>query len=314
MIFYNIIDCIIFKGVFMKNKFISISLLLITSIIWGTSFIAQIVGMDHIGPFTFTFTRNVISTLFLLLIIPFLAKINSKDQSNIELKKNDLVIGGVVCGAILFIASSLQQIGLQYTTAGKGGFITTLYIVIVPMLGLFFKKRVSLKVWLCIFVAAVGMYLLSIKGESFTIEKGDFLVFLCAIAYSFHILAIDYFSPKTDGTKLSCIQFFVCGALAMIAMFMFETFDLQAILKAIVPILYAGVFSSGIGYTLQILAQKNVDPTTASLILSLESVFAVLSGIVLLNEVLTTRELIGCILIFIAVIVTQIPDKKTEAV
>ena len=297
----------------MKNKFISILLLLTTSIIWGTSFIAQIVGMDHIGPYTFTFSRNVISTLFLFAIIPFFSGKNINTDDSKDNNKKNLIIGGIVCGTMLFIATSLQQIGLQYTTAGKGGFITTLYIVIVPILGIFFRKKVSLKVWLCIFVAAYGMFLLSIDSSSFSIEKGDFLVFLCAIAFSFHILAIDYYSPKVDGTKLSCIQFFVCGFIAMIAMFIFETPNLDTILKAIVPILYAGIFSSGIGYTFQIIAQKNVEPTTASLILSLESVFAVLSGMILLNESLSNRELIGCILIFFAVIFTQIPEKKSQS-
>lgn len=297
----------------MKNKLISIILLLTTAIIWGTSFIAQIVGMEHIGPFTFTFARNVISTLFLLIVIPFFSEKKAvKDDKN----NKSLIIGGIICGLFLFIASSLQQVGLQYTTAGKGGFITTLYIVIVPLLGIFIGKKINFKIWFCILIASIGMYLLSaINGlEIFSINKGDFLVFLCAIAYSFHILSIDYFSPKVDGTKLSCIQFFVCAIVAIIPMFILEQPNISSLLTSIVPILYAGVFSSGVGYTLQIIAQKNIDPTTASLILSLESVFAVISGIIILGESLNSKETLGCILIFVAVIITQIPEKKINNV
>lgn len=290
----------------MNKKTTSVLLLFITSFIWGTSFVFQRLGMDHIEPFTFTFFRNIVSTLFLLPLIPYFS---SKNPDKDKYQNKDLLIGGILCGVVLFIAGSLQQFGVKYTSAGKAGFITTLYIILVPIIGIFLKQKVSRKIWYCVMLATVGMYMLSIK-ESLSIEYGDFLVFLCAIAYSFHIIIIDYFSPKADGTKLSCIQFFVWGLLSFVAMILFETPTLNGVVAATVPIIFTGVLSSGIGYTFQIIAQKNVNPTLASLILSLESVFAVLSGIVLLSESFTTKELLGCALIFIAIIIAQLPDKK----
>lgn len=299
----------------MNKKLRGNLLLLLTSIIWGSAFVAQSVGMEHIGPFTFNMVRNFVATLFLLVVILFLD--NKKKQSPdytppTAAEKRTLLIGGLVCGIILFVAGSLQQFGLLYTTAGKAGFITTLYVVIVPIFGLFLGKKVSTKIWICVLAAAVGLFLLSVKaGESITsIGKGDFLVFLCAIGFSFHILVIDYFSPKVDGVKMSCIQFFVVAIIAIIPTFLFENPSLQNILISMKPILYAAVMSSGVGYTLQIVAQKDTDPTVASLILSLESVFAVLTGMWILQETLTSRELIGCALIFAATIAAQLPDKR----
>lgn len=296
----------------MSKKLRGNLLLLLTAIIWGSAFVAQSVAMDHVGPFTFNMVRNFIATLFLLAVILFLdaKKKQAPDYVPPTASENKLlVMGGVICGLILFVASSLQQTGLLYTTAGKTGFITTLYVVIVPILGLFLGKKVSTKIWICVFAAAVGLYLLSIT-ESFTIGKGDFLVFLCAICYSFHILVIDYFSPKVDGVKMSCIQFFVVSIIAIFPSFIFENPTLHHILLSMKPILYAGILSSGVGYTLQIVAQKDTDPTVASLILSLESVFAVLAGMFFLQETLNQREMIGCVLIFTATIAAQLPDRR----
>ena len=203
------------------------------------------------------------------------------------------------------MASSFQQIGIGYTTVGKAGFITALYIIIVPILGIFLKKKVPLAVWLSVFIAAVGMYLLCIT-EKFTIGMGDLLMLACAFCFSAHILVIDHFSPHVDGVRMSCIQFFTCSLLSAVAMFLFEKPNLPDILSAWLPILYAGVLSSGVGYTLQIIAQKNTNPTVASLLMSLESVFAVLAGWVLLGQKLSLRELLGCVLVFAAILLAQL--------
>lgn len=300
----------------MNKKLKGNLLLLLTAFIWGSAFVAQSVGMEHIGPFTFNTVRNIIATLFLLVVVLFLdfQKKKSADYAPpAAYEKKMLLHGGLACGIILFIAGSLQQVGLMYTTAGKAGFITTLYVVIVPVFGLVLGKKVSTKIWICVVAAAIGLYLLSIT-ESFTIGRGDFLVFLCAICYSFHILVIDYFSPKVDGVKMSCIQFLIVGIVSMIPALLFESPDLHSILISMKPILYAGVLSSGVGYTLQIVAQKDTDPTVASLILSLESVFAVITGFLLLNETLTQRELLGCAIIFIAIVVAQMPDQNNKKI
>lgn len=294
----------------MSKKFRGNLLLLLTAIIWGSAFVAQKQGMDFVKPFTFNAVRNFIATLVLMAVIPFFS---SPKTERFREDKKTLLIGGIWCGIVLFIAGALQQIGVQYTTSGKAGFITTLYIVIVPILALFLGKKVDKKIWFCILVAGVGFYLLSIKDD-FSIGKGDLLVFLCAIFFSVHILVIDYFSPRVDGVKMSCIQFFVCGLISMVAMFLFESPNIDGILKATIPILYTAVLSSGVGYTLQIVAQKDTDPTIASLILSLESVFSVLAGLILLKEVPTIKETVGCVFIFFAIIFAQLPSKNQKKI
>lgn len=297
----------------MSNKTKSNILLLITAAVWGFAFVAQKAGTS-LGPFTYNGIRTMIGCISLLPVIAFFSRKSPSEAPTSEERKA-LVTGGIICGLFLFIASSLQQFGMYFDTdAGKAGFITTLYIVMVPIFGIFLKKKVSPKMWICVIIGAIGFYLLSMagKGGGFILEKGDFLVLLCAVMFSFHILAIDHFSPKCDGIKLSCIQFFVAGAISLVLMFIFESPKLSEILDCWLPIIYAGVFSSGVGYTLQILGQKNADPTTASLILSLESVFAVLGGVLIFSEKLTSLELIGCIVIFAAVIVSQLPDKSVR--
>ncbi len=302
----------------MSKKLKANMLLLLTALIWGSAFVAQIKGMDHLGPFSFACIRNLVGAIFLIPVIFVLDKLDKeksfteysfeKTEEEKKAEKKVLITGGFACGIALFVAGSLQQVGLQYTTAGKAGFITSLYIVIVPILGLFLKKKVRPVIWGCVAVAAVGLYLLCIK-EGFTIGMGDLLILLCAFGFSIHILVIDYFSPKTDGVKMSCIQFFIVAILSGIVMFIIETPSIDAILKSWMPILYSGVLSSGVAYTLQIVAQKDTDPTVASLLLSLESVFAVLSGMLILHEILSGREVIGCILMFVAIIVAQLPSK-----
>lgn len=217
--------------------------------------------------------------------------------------------GGICCGLAICFASLSQQIGIMYTTVGKAGFITTLYIIIVPVLGLFLHRKVEGKVWKAALVAAAGMYLLCIN-ESFSIGKGDALVCLCAVIFSIHILVIDHFSPKTDGVALSCIQFYTAGLICILGAFLLEEPSWNQIFSGIVPLLYAGVMSCGVAYTLQIIGQKNLDPTVASLILSLESAVSVLAGWFILGQALTVKELFGCALVFAAVIWVQMPDRK----
>lgn len=222
-----------------------------------------------------------------------------------------MIRGGIVCGLLLFGASSLQQLGIQYTTAGKAGFITAFYIVIVPVLGIFLKRKVGWKVWMAVALAIVGLYFLCIT-ESFRVGKGDVLIFVCALIFSAHILVIDHFSPKVDGVKMACIQFFVCGVMSLPFMFLLETPTVRGMAEGWFTLFFAGVFSCGIAYTLQIIGQKNVNPAVASLLLSLESCFSVFAGWIVLGERLSLRETAGCGLMFLAIILAQLPDKKTE--
>ncbi len=302
----------------MKTK--NAILLVVTAFIWGTAFVAQSVGMDYLGPFTFNGVRSLIGGIALLPCIWFLERINGKNETgkkdggeneakSVPSGRKDLMAGGIACGMMLFGASSLQQIGIQYTTAGKAGFITAFYIVIVPVLGIFLRKKIGWKVWSAVAVALAGLYFLCIT-ERFTIGKGDILIFLCALVFSLHILVIDYFSPKVDGVKMSCIQFFVCGIASLPFMFALETPKIGAMIAGWMPLLYAGVLSCGVAYTLQIIGQKNVNPAVASLILSLESCFSVLAGWVVLGERLSVRESVGCVLMFAAIILAQMPEKK----
>ena len=288
-------------------------LLLLTAAIWGSAFVAQSVGMDYVGCFTFSCVRNLIGCLVLLPYIWLTGRKKEAQETVLpEEKKQEnkiLAIGGICCGICLCIASNLQQYGIQYTSVGKAGFLTALYIVLVPVLGIFLKKKCGLQVWISVAVAVVGFYLLSVK-EGFRLEMGDIYLVLSALMFSVHILVIDYFSPKVDGVKLSCIQFFVCGILSGIVMFLTEQPSLGTLLEARIPILYAGVLACGVAYTLQILGQKDFNPTIASLILSLESVFSALAGWLILQQTLTGREKAGCFLIFCAVILAQLPGKR----
>lgn len=297
----------------MSKKMRANLLLLLTAFIWGTAFVAQIKGMDNLGPFSYAAARNFVGGLFL---IPVALYFRAKDKTQrtkeeAAYEKKHLILGGIFCGLALFVAGSLQQVGLAYTTAGKAGFITALYIVIVPILGIFIGKKVRPIIWGCVAVAALGLYLLSITS-GFSISKGDFLILLCALGFSIHILVIDYFSPKTDGVSMSCIQFFVVSVCSAVVMLIFEEPSWVNIVEAWMPIIYAGVLSSGVGYTLQIVAQRDTDPTTASLLMSLESVFALIAGMVALHEVMSGRQILGCVLMFGALIVAQLPEKKTQ--
>lgn len=295
----------------MKTKVRNSCLLFLTACIWGSSFVAQSVGMDYIGPYTFNCLRFLIGSLVLLPVI-FFSRHRKKDQKDRSkdrtLQKKEMLCGGIVCGVVLCIASTLQQIGIIYTTAGKAGFLTAMYIVLVPVLGLFLKRKAGLQLWISVGLALIGLYLLCMKG-AFSLNGGDVLLILCAVGFSVHIMVVDYFSPKLDGMILSCIQFLVAGLISGIGMLLSEQFDWHMILLAAKPILYSGVLSCGVGYTLQVIAQKGLNPTVASLLMSLESVVSVIAGFLVLHEVLSGRELLGCVFMFAAVILAQIPVK-----
>ena len=301
----------------MSKKMKSNILLLLTAFIWGSAFVAQKSGMDYIEPFTYNVIRTFIGGLVLIPVIIFFTKKNNRqngtEEKVFDFEKDKIaIIGGICCGLALFVASSLQQFGVSYTTAGKAGFITTLYVVFVPILSLLLRKKVRPIMWVCVALGAVGLYLLCMTDASFSLQFGDMLVLLCAVAFAVHILVIDHFSPKADGVKISCVQFLVSGVLGIICMFIFETPDLGNILACWLPILYAGVLSCGVAYTLQVVAQADADTTAASLILCLESVFAVISGAILLHESMSPRELMGCAVIFAAVIISNLPEKKAS--
>lgn len=299
----------------MKQQIKSSLILLLTATIWGVAFVAQSVGMEYIGPFTFNAIRCVLGGLALIPVILVLKKKKETGAENQEKEdKKTLWMGGIACGVILCIASNLQQFGIMEASVGKSGFFTALYIVMIPVIGIFIGKRPGIKLWFCVALAVVGMYLLCMKDGSFTIERADIMLLLCALAFSFHILVVDYFSPRVDGVKMSCIQFFVCGVLSAVGMLFTETPDISNIQAAWLPLLYAGLLSCGVGYTLQIVGQKGINPVIASLIMSLESVISALAGWVILGQVLSPKEILGCVLMFVAIIITQIPigNKKTD--
>ena len=298
----------------MKKRYVNNLILLIIALIWGAAFVAQSAGMDYIGPFTFNSARSILGGIVLIPVIYVLDKKRKEEISQgkeVIQNKKTLIIGGICCGFFLMLGSSLQQIGIQYTTAGKAGFITTLYIIIVPILGIFLKKKVPGKVWPCAMLAAIGMYLLCMS-ESLQIGKGDVLVFICAFLFAIQILLADHFVELADPVEISCIQFLTSGVILTILMFVFETPHWSDFVAAWLPIAYAGILSSGVAYTLQLIGQKGMDPTIASLLLSMESTFSVLAGWVILKQKLTVKELIGCVLMFTAVILVQLPGRSAN--
>lgn len=286
-------------------------LLLITAFIWGSAFVAQSVATNNVEPFTFNMARSVIGAIVLLPVIFIFSKKDKKEGKTYTGTKKDLIIGGVACGSVLAIASAFQQTGIAMgASSGKAGFITAMYILIVPILGLFLKKKVGLKAWISVFLGVLGMYFLCITKEALALSRADFSLILCAVCFSVHILVIDHFSPKVDCIKMSCIQFVTCAVISGIFMIFTETPSISAIVNSWFPIFYTGAMSSGVAYTLQIIAQKDSPPVVASLIMSLESVFALLCGWVILNEVMSTREIMGCLLVFSGIILSQIPKKN----
>ncbi|MBE6058938.1 MAG: DMT family transporter [Clostridium sulfidigenes] len=288
-------------------------LLLLTAAIWGLAFVAQKVGAEHVGAFTYNGIRFALGSISLIPLILFL---NKKKGENEETKNNDrdslklTVKAGIIAGCALFIATSLQQMGVMGTTAGKAGFITGLYMVIVPILGLFLKQKVNKSTWIGIVIAIIGLYLLSIN-EDFSISNGDLLVLIGSVGWAIHILLIDNFTKKIDPLKLSSIQFATCSILSLVMAIIFEDINMVGISGAMVSILYGGLLSVGVAYTLQVVAQKNAKPSHAAILLSMESVFGALGGAMFLGERIGTRGLVGCILIFIAIIISQLkPSEK----
>lgn len=284
-------------------------LLLLTAAIWGVAFVAQSVGMDYVGPFTFNCVRSLIGGAVLIPCIWYFDRKRGKAARAVTIPghRKMLLAGGINCGLALCLASNFQQFGIQYTTVGKAGFITACYIVIVPVLGLYFKKKCSPVIVGAVALSVLGLYLLCMTGGDLTVNRGDVLMLICAALFAVHIMIIDFFAPAVDGVKMSCIQFFVCGALSGLGMLVYETPDISRILAAWAPVLYAGVMSCGVAYTLQIIGQKGMNPTVASLILSLESSISVLAGWAILGQKLTARELSGCALMFAAIVLAQAP-------
>jgi len=279
----------------------------LAALIWGMAFVAQSVGADLVGPFTFNAARAFIGFLFLLVICVFLRLREKKTYSREYYK--DLIIGGICCGIALTLAVNLQQKGLETTTSGKAGFITALYIVLVPIAGLFLKKKAPRLIWLSVIIAVAGLYFLSISG-SVSVTVGDLYMLICALCFTGHIMVIDHFTNRVSGIELSCMQFLVVALISAVGMFATETPSWAGLVSCAVPLLYVGILSSGVGYTLQILAQKGSNPTVVSLLMSLESVFATVFGALILHEAMSGREYFGCVLMLIAVVLAQLPDRK----
>ncbi len=295
-----------------KNNLIGSVMLTVCAIVWGSSFVAQTTGAEYVGPFTFIALRTLLGSISLLPVI-FVMNIANKNKpkpQKTEKGKGFFFFGGIICGVCLCIASVLQQIGLDRgTSPGKAGFITALYILLVPIFSVALKKKTRPLIWVSVGISVLGLYLLCVTDNS--IAPSDFFVLACAVCYAVHILIIDYVSPYVDGVKLSCMQFFVCGLIALVPMFISEEVSLELIKGAAPSILYSGIMSSGVAFTLQILGQQRMNqPTVASMLMSLESVFAVIFGIILLNQVPTPKEFFGCVLMFGAIILAQLPEKK----
>lgn len=330
-------------GCVMMNRFIlrQSLLLFLTAVIWGVAFVAQSAGMDYVGPFTYNGVRCILGGLVLLPCIALLDRLQGGRSmqgdaaaraaegmkteeapqptecgaptaaESRKRNRRQLAAGGICCGVILFVASSLQQLGIQYTSVGKAGFLTAMYILLVPVMGLFVHKKVGMKVWIGVVFAVCGLYLLCMTN-GFQLERGDALVLACAVVFSLHILVIDYFSPKVDGVRMSCIQFWICGIVALLCSFVLERPDLNSILAAWQPVCYGGIMSCGVAYTLQIVGQKGMNPTVASLILSLESVVSVVAGFLILEQTMSRRELLGCCLMIVAIVLAQLPDRNNR--
>lgn len=279
-------------------------LLLLGSVIWGAAFVAQRVGMDHLGPFSFNGIRMLLAGI---VMIPVTAAIERRKKAEPAVNPKDQRLAGLLCGVMLFAASSLQQVGLVTTTAGKAGFITALYVVLVPVAAwLLFRKNPGRIIWLGVALAVFALYLLCMPVEGFTLQGGDLLVLGCAVCFTAQILCVDRYAPKVSGAKLARDEFLVTGALSLLIALFTEAITWEGIREAMIPILYAGILSGAVGYTLQIIGQRDTDPTVASLLMCLESVFAVLTGAVVLGEKMTVRETVGCVMMFSAVILAQL--------
>ena len=293
----------------MSNKSLRGSLLLLLgSMIWGAAFVAQRVGMDHVGPFTFNGIRMLLAWLVMIPVTVLMEHKNKNTPGYTAPDPKDQRLSGVICGALLFIASSLQQMGLVSTTAGKAGFITALYVVLVPVAAWFlFRKNPGKVIWLGVLIAVGALWLLCMPADGgFVLQSGDLLVLGCAVCFTFQILCVDHYAARVSGVKLARDEFLVTGGLSMLIAVATEPISWEGVREALIPILYAGIMSGAVGYTLQVLGQRDTDPTVASLLMCMEAVFAVLTGVLLIGEKMTVRETVGCVLMFCAVILAQL--------
>ena len=291
-----------------RREIICTLVLIVTAFIWGCAFAAQSIGAGFVGPFTFLTARTWIAFFALLPVIAVREQVLIRMGDRVKKTAGQskmLILGGAVCGFFLFTASASQQIGISFTTTAKAGFITALYVVLVPVLSFFLHRSVNRKVWGCVMLAVIGLYLLCM-GESFTLSAGDSWMLLCAFLFSLQILSVNYFVKYTDPVKLAALEFLFEGIFAGICMLVFEPLNAEGVMAALPTILYAGFMSSAVGYTLQIVAQDGLDPAVASIVMSFESVFAALAGWVVLHEAMSARELIGCVLMFAAIVISQI--------
>jgi drug/metabolite transporter (DMT)-like permease len=286
----------------MENRTLkSNSLLLLTAAIWGFAFVAQRMGMNHVGPFTFNGMRFALGSLALLPVLI----VTERRRPHATLNRKTMVLACGITGGVLFMGASLQQMGIIYTTAGKAGFITGLYVVMVPIFGLVLKHHTDIGTWVGAVLATVGLYFLSVT-EQFTIQQGDFLVLMSAFFWTVHVLIIDWLSPRANPIKIAFIQFVICSVLSFIVALFTEVIDMGRVFQAALPIIYSGALSVGIAYTLQIVAQKNAHPAHAAIILSMETVFAALGGWIVLNEILSPREISGCLLMLTGMTLSQL--------
>ena len=295
--------------------------LLCAALFWGVAFVAQDVGGEIVEPFTFTSSRYLLGGITLLVLSFITDGIKKKKYGKVERTKEErkkgiklLFIGGIVCGAVLTVATNLQQIGLNYTTAGKSGFITACYIVLVPIIGLFFRKKCPFFVWIAVAMTLVGLYFLCLSDGFDGFNKGDLITLGCSVAFAGHILSISYFVSRVDGIKLTCVQCFVCSIVSAVPMLLFETPTFAALAEAWLPLLYTGIFSAGLAYMFQSLGQKDLNPTLASIIMSSESVISVIAAWLILHQTLTIKEIIGCIIIFVAIILAQLPERNKQPI
>ncbi len=291
-----------------KRKVIAGMQLLLAAFIWGTTFVAQSVGMEEVGPFTFQSVRTLLGAAFLFLLILFRAKREKKlgtYRKITEEERKTLLMGGIPTGIALGFASMCQQVGIKYSTVGNAGFLTAMYLVLVPVFGIFVGKKPGLKNWICVILATVGVYLISVT-EGMRISKGDLLLIACAFLFSVQILLIDHFSVKLDPISFCCMEMLVGGLLCLIPTLLFETVTFSGVRAAAFPIVYAGILSCGVAYTLQIAGQRDAEPAVAVLLMSLESVFSLIAGILVLRQIPSARGFLGCALIFLAVIFSQI--------
>ena len=297
-----------------KTQWKGVIMLMLTALIWGSSFVAQSVGMESVEAFTFNGIRTLMGAVVLLPFILIRDKIQARSMTAEQIKERKAmdkktIRCGLILGVVFCAASNFQQVAFEYSTSGKIAFITALYMFFVPLFGLFLKKRVPWLTWVCVLAGFVGLYFLSIgPGGLGSINRGDIRAFICSIFYAVHILLIEKYAPDVDGIKLSCTQFVVSGVITCILMFIFETPQISSILSAAVPLLYSGIMSCGLAYTFQIVGQKYTEATVASLIMCMESVFAVMAGALLLNELLSGREIVGCVIMFVAIVVSELSE------